>query len=346
MANSILDSDPSKFYTYVRSLRNKNPPIETLEAGDQVFRGEDVSDGFFFAMHKLKIPSVSTTNPSSNAKMIYETILSKCENATPIPMLSYTQTLSILKSLSPLVADIHSLTPTHFLAAGSIGVEHFKCILNMMIRNVNLATIADINSAWAILLHKGNGKPKNKANSWCCISSCPLFAKAMDSYIFSLHKAQWNAVSAPTQFMVDGSCHDLCSLLLTEMIIDSVKNKKKPIIISFVDTRAAFDSSRKEHIINEVFMANDSLPAQSILYIAKRLSSRLTYLNFNNVIMGPIHDERGVEQGGVWSSALFQLTTNKETITLNQTNYRVNIHGESIASLTLANDKSICTDDK
>ena len=131
--------------------------------------------------------------------------MSLCSQEVPIPEVSYSQTLSLLKSLSPHVADIASITPTHYLAVGVPGVTYFQALLNLLISNVNLVTLKEVNSAWAVMQYKGGSKPRHLAKSWQCISTCPLVAKAMDLYIYGLCKEEWLAVAAQTQFMMEGA---------------------------------------------------------------------------------------------------------------------------------------------
>ena len=273
-ANQILSSNPGKFYQYARSLKPANPSLDKLEAGGHVFLGDKVADGFFLAMTNLKDPPADLARPSAEASLIYSTIISLCSQSSPIPELSYSETLSLLKSLNPHVSDIYSMSPTHYLAAGPTGVSHFQGLLNILVKNVNLSTIEEVNAVWAVMLHKGGSKPRQLAQSWRCISTCPLVAKAMDLHVFNLHKQQWNDAAAPTQFMKDGSSHEVCALALTETLIHSSHNLHRPVIHTYLDTKAAFDSSLKEHVVREVFNAADKVPSQSILYIANRHSSK------------------------------------------------------------------------
>ena len=281
--------------------------------------GQDVPDGFFLSLTQLKNPTSQAAKPSEHASLIFSTIVSLCSQGNPIPEVCYDQTLALLKALSPHVADISSITPTHYLTVGVCGVTHFQALLNLLVSNVNLATLKEINSAWAVMRHQGGSKPHHLAKSWRCISTCPLVAKAMDLYVYGLHKEQWEAVATPTQFMRDSSSHELCDLTLTEAITHSTRNLKLPIIHIYLDKESAFNSALKEHIISAAFSASNQTPSQSILYLAHHLSSRMTYLKHNTTVMGPIHDGRGVEQGGISSSKMFQLTTDNELCTLNST---------------------------
>ena len=139
--------------------------------------------------------------------------------------------------------------------------------------------------------------------------------------------------------MRDGSSHEVCALALTEALVHSARNLRLPIIHTYLDTKAVFDSSLKEHAVREIYQAASEVPSQSILYIANRLSSRKTFLKHNTTVMGPISDTRGVEQGGIWSSQLFQLTTDSVIKTLNDSGLNVNIGDISLAALALVDDQ-------
>ena len=139
--------------------------------------------------------------------------------------------------------------------------------------------------------------------------------------------------------MREGSSHELCALTLTKALIHSSRNLKLPVVHTYLDTKAAFDSSLKEHMVHDVFNAADKIPSQSILYIANRLTSRKTYQKHNTTVMGPISDTRGVEQGGISSSRLFQLTTDNAVKTLNNSGLGVTVGPTSLMALTLADDQ-------
>ena len=338
-SNQILSSNPSKFYQYARSLKPANPALDKLEAGGHVFHGENIAESFFLAMSNLKDPSSDISTLSPEASLIYSTNISLCSQSSLIPELSYTETLSLLKNLNPHVSDIYSMSPTHYLAAGAMGMSHFQSLLNILVRNVNLSIVEEFNAVWVVMLHKGGSKPRYQAQSWRCISTCPLVAKAMDLHVYNIHKQEWDDVAAPSQYMKDGSSHEVCALALTEALLHSSHNLKLHVVHTYLDTKAAFDSSLKENMVQEVCNAAGKVPSQSILYTANRLSLRKTFLKYNTTVMGPISDSRGVEQGGVSSSQLFQLTTDSTIKSLNDSGLGVPIGTNTLAALVLADDQ-------
>ena len=64
----------------------------------------------------------------------------------------------------------------------------------------------------------GHSKDKTLARSYRTISTCPLVAKGLDIFLRDLNLDKWNSHQAPTQYLGDGSSHELAALLLTETI--------------------------------------------------------------------------------------------------------------------------------
>ena len=126
------------------------------------------------------------------------------------------------------VNDLYSITPTHFINAGTAGLKHFNFLLNCIVQDVNNASIEELNACYALLLFKGHGKLRTDDNSYRTISTCPLLSKALDLYIRDLHVEKWNLQQAPTQYQGEGSCHDLAALLVTEVTQHSIHTLKEP----------------------------------------------------------------------------------------------------------------------
>ena len=85
--------------------------------------------------------------------------------------------------MKPNVNNLFSLTQKHFFNAGNAGFFHFNFLLNAFIINVNNSSIEDLNIIFAILLYKGHGKDRTLDLSYTTISSCPVEAKGLDSYV-------------------------------------------------------------------------------------------------------------------------------------------------------------------
>ena len=319
------------------------PAVHFLQVGKHTYTGDSVPDGFYEALLNLKVPELSPTScpeflPTSEN---FRHIIELAKSGPPLPSLSTQEAVALLERVRPDVLDLFSISARHYLMAGPAGHEHFAALLNMIITNINLSTAADLNSTWSIMLHKGHGKPRSLCRSWRCISTCPLVSKALDLYVSDLQGDNWVLASAPTQFMNSGSSHELASLLLTETICYATLTLGIALWVLLLDKQSAFDSVLKEHILSEAYSAADNHADQSLVYMANRLTNRRTFLQFSTTLMGPIHDRRGVEQGGVNSGDQFKLANNKELIITNCAGLGLDMGETSVGSIGVADDVAL-----
>ena len=85
--------------------------------------------------------------------------------------------------------------------------------------------------------------------------------------------------------------------------------RKKPTFLLFLDAKSAFDAVYIPYLIRNLFFTG--MEGQSVLYMDNRLKNRKTFCEFDKILVGPIHDERGLEQGGVSSSDHYKLYNNE-----------------------------------
>ena len=228
------------------------------------------------------------------------------------------------------VNDISSITPAHFLNAGAAGLEHFNFLMNMIIENVNNATVDELNACYALLLHKGHEKPRTSDTAYRTISTCPVVSKALDLYVRDLHKHKWSACQADTQYQGEDSCHELAALLVTELIQSSIHDLKKPAYLLFLDAKSAFDRVLPELLVRNLYKAG--IVGNSTVFINNRLTSRCTYLDWDRNLMGPIKDELGLEQGGPNSSEFYKLYSNENLTSAQRSEQGINLGNSQVIS--------------
>ena len=161
----------------------------------------------------------------------FDQIMKICSAGLTIPEISPRLSTEILYSLIPNVNDLYSITASHYINCGVEGARHFCFLMNTIIKNVNLFSLPELNSVWAMVLNKGHGKPKDSDRSYRTISTCPLISKALDKYVGSLFESGWAAAQAETQFQGPGSSHELAALLLTETILYSIYTANSPLFV-------------------------------------------------------------------------------------------------------------------
>ena len=238
------------------------------------------------------------------------------------------------------VNDFYSITTLHYINAGEAGLEHFNFLLNCIISDVNNASIEELNSIYALLLHKGHGKPKTEDKSYRTISTCPLLSKALDVYIRNLHIEKWKSQQAPTQYQGEGSSHELAALLVTEVIQHSLYKLKQPVYLLFLDARSAFDVVVPELLLRQMYLSG--MDGNTVNYMNHRLCNRRTYIDWDREIVGPIMDEHGLEQGGGSSGDFYKLYNNDLLKSTQMSKQGVMLgYGQVISSIGLADDTAL-----
>ena len=183
-------------------------------------------------------------------------------------------------------------------------------LLNSIIDLINSSSMAEMNTIWANILHKCHGKDAEVDRSWRTISCCPFLAKAMDMYLVVLNNDGWAASQAPTQFQGDNSSHELAALAVTEAVLQGLHVNKEPVYTLLLDALSAFDRVIIEHAVTCAYLAGTV--DEGLVYLDNRLRSRRTFIQWENELMGPICDTRGVEQGGCASDRVYRLVNNEQ----------------------------------
>ena len=122
----------------------------------------------------------------------------------------------------------------------------------------------------------------------------------MDLHIRQQELPNWRAAQPETQFQGENSCHELAALLLTESIQYSLHVADQPLYVLYLDQKSCFDRVLNELLALELFSVGTR--GETLIHVVNRLRGRMTYLEWEKVLMGPIIDEHGIEQGWVSSS--------------------------------------------
>ena len=121
-----------------------------------------------------------------------------------------------------------------------------------------------------------------------------------DLYVGSLEQGTWSNAQAETQFQGKGLSHEHASLLLTEAINITVTSTKLPVFCLYLDAMSAYDRALREILTRRLYL--DGTSGHPLVFLDERLKNRVTYIEWDKTIMGPIRDQQGFEQGGTNSS--------------------------------------------
>ena len=344
---SLMSSESSSsIFRKIRHIKSSSlTKIPFIEVANEKYEGEAVKDGFYSSIKTLKSKEKSLDNATNNILLEdYKHILDLCKDKRDLLPISIEESSKILKKMKASVIDFYSISPAHFINAGKAGLEHFNLLMNCIIEDINNASIEEMNSCYALLIHKGHGKLRTKDSSYRTISTCPVAPKAIDLYIRDLYKHRWASQEAPTQYQGEGSSHELAALLITEVVQYSLFSLKEPAYLLFLDAKSAFDKVRPELLIRNLYLAG--MNGSSINLINNRLTNRLTFLDWNRSIMGPIKDELGLEQGGPSSSDYYKLYSNENLVNAQKSRQGINIPNSGVISAVGLADDTILAANK
>ena len=125
-----------------------------------------------------------------------------------------------------------------------------------------------------------------------------------------------------------------------ETIQHTMHITKQPVFTIFLDAKSCFDRILFESVIREAYLAGTQ--DQGLLLIKNRLMNRKTFCEYDKVIMGPIDDQLGVEQGGQNSDKFFRLVGNYQLKSAQNSSLGVQIAPDlNIAAIGQADDSCL-----
>ena len=232
--NDIVSHPFPIFRQFRAASQISAPNVQNLHFGTKIYSGDAVANGMFDSLNSLKAPcmeSYMSLPAYQEAVDMHSHIIKLAKAGGKIPTISFPKGEKLLRQLKASVMDFFSITSLHFLNAGLEGIIHFTFLLNEVINHINSASMAELNTIWANILHKGGGKDVESDRSWRTISCCPILAKALDLYMVELYDMGWSAAQAPTQFQGSNSSHDLAALTITEATIQGQFCTRKPVYV-------------------------------------------------------------------------------------------------------------------
>ena len=344
--DEILTNNPKGAFKELKALKaTASGKISELKVENSTFYGDEVADGFYHNMNKLKTMSLETKNCEACElfRFDHELILEISKSGMEIPQISLVKAEELLHSLKPSVCDHYNVSSLHYIYGGPIAIKHFQTLVNSALRNLETTTCEEMNNAHACILYKGHSKDKNLASSYRTISTCPFISKAVDYYVRELSTSEWSEAQPETQFLGPNKSHELGALLLTETIHHSIKDNNKPVFCLFLDARSAFDLTIREIIIRKLHFIGTT--GHRLIYLNNRLKHRKTFLEWDHRILGPINDDLGFEQGGVSSGDLYTVYNADQLTSAQEAGLGVSMGDVCVSSIGQADDVALLSSD-
>ena len=148
--------------SYIGSWSRPSPislPLSALSKLVTKSTGKSVRDGFFNSMSTLNSSDMTRiySSPSyKSAAANHTTIRKICTSGLRIPPITSRTATEILYSIKPDVNDLYSVTARHYTNAGVEEARHFHILMNLVISNLNLLSLPELNSVWAMVLYKAH----------------------------------------------------------------------------------------------------------------------------------------------------------------------------------------------
>ena len=341
--NDILSSKPRQIFKAIKANKSQqSETIKKLKVGHKLYTDDTVPDGFYDSISTLKTLDEITATSYDSFASDYQHILEISKEGLKVPRISLEKAEMLLRKMRPNVSDYYSITAAHFLNGGKAAIEHFQFLINMLLDNIELSSVEELNNVHAVILYKGHGKDRHLSSSYRTISSCPFISKATDIYLGELSQDDWTSCQAATQFQGHGMSHKLASLLLTTTIQHSF-SQHKPLFVLLLDAESAFDHVLRQIMVRRLYL--DTTKDQRVIFWDQRLANRTTYCQWGNSVMGPIYDQRGVEQGGPNSSEFYKIYNNEQLDTAQSSSLGTNVMGEAVAAIGQADDTALVSND-
>jgi hypothetical protein len=113
--------------------------------------------------------------------------------------------------------------------------------------------------------------------------------------------------------------------------------------LEYLDAQSAFDVVLPELLVRNLFFCNTT--GHSLLYLNNRFQNRNTFIDWQGHLMGPIADERGLEQGGVNSSDHYKIFSKEQLHTAQESNLGVPLGNLTVSGIGQADDTALVTND-
>ena len=117
---------------------------------------------------------------------------------------------------------------------------------------------------------------------------------------------------------------------------------KKPVYALLLDAESAFDKVVRQCAIRNAYLAGTK--DQALLYLNSRLKERKTYVEWDKVLMGPISDKLGVEQGGRNSDRIYKLCNNVQLTAAQESGLGISLGSVMVSSIGQADDTVLVSD--
>ena len=130
---------------------------------------------------------------------------------------------------------------------------------------------------------------------------------------------------------------------MTECIQFSRFSLKCPLYVLYLDAKSAFDIVQKELLIKNLYAIHGA--DQMLIRIDNRLQYRETILDWDSQLMGPIRDQKGLEQGGKNSSDFYKIFSCEQLSLAQNSGLGIKMGNITVSGIGQADDTLLISND-
>ncbi|MES9879357.1 MAG: reverse transcriptase family protein [Sedimenticola sp.] len=353
--HSDLDEAADIDYKLFWRLLNEQKPKkrtacnEITVDGNRYYPAEKVADGFSKYFSKIFADQSDNPHPhSDNFRQLVNMGINDIKRAGSNPAIPALETdvtpdeiQNVIKNLKRRKAPGNdNIQNEHVINAGDAIIEALVILFNKIIAT---ETVPDTwRTSIIIPLHKGNGKPKNEANSYRPISLLSCLCKIFERVILNRINEYITCNSIPfpcneQQGFQKGTSCITASFNLQETIYYNLELGSN-VLVAFLDIEKAFDSVWH----NALFLKLHDLGITGKIWsvLSDSYTNLFCKIRVNGKTSEVFKIERGVRQGGVMSGFLYLVFIDELLAQLQQSGHGARICNIPAGNPTLADDIS------
>ncbi len=325
----------------LRSHSKVSPKVNELIVDGKKFTGSDIAEGWFRHFSKLAKPPDSPDNATLLESRDVCHIADICATQEKLHPVSQEEVTAAINDLNRKKAmDIHGLAAEHLRFCSPKVIAAITKIINFFRQSNHLPDQHKLGKLFPVYKKLNPENPYNHRGITILDLFCKLYEKLL--------KPSTDPILLPTQNKLQwGFTEDtsplLAGLMLQEQIYEA-SEQKKPLYITFLDVKTAFDVVWHDSLLRKLYI--DGIQGGLWLGIKSLYTGAETAISWDDALTDTFPVLQGVRQGAVLSADLYKRFNNPLLNMLSCSGVGGHIGISPLQSPTCADDIALCATDR